>query len=459
MKKYILLPVLLSLCCISNLYAGAQADGIAYRNMFAVEEENFAWWCNTSTNLKNALTEDFAGLTRDKINKSLKNNWLDYAGFFYVAREMKEGGMKFCKTIVAADRSNCTGDPYTTYYDYSDNGSYCFWLCKEGYSGPECTKTNQADKCLSTDWIDKNKFEEKTPKLYKATTGTDIDKEIPMLYQGIYKYCGDISKEALDSVKHQEHDMIVIIRSIVEGTDGYTFTVQPAVVRAGGIRVCGYKAEHYAWPMITFVEDLDDKKRAIKNMCPEGWKYENNVCKQDTTQPACQLNNLCDGFPRDKFDPDIYTPKSVDKGCNEYRCNVGAFASKTDRTCVPCPATGADIPSLYYVDEDGLCQKCEVGQWPVDGKCKTATSLSHNKLQYGQEDVPATVSDDECWTMTAPDAYKACVVGGGNTNSNQALIDFLRNKTFFNMHSNASVTAVPSQASGMKAFLPSPETK
>ena len=63
MRKYILLSVLLSLCNISNLYAGAQADGVAYRNKFAVETENFNWWCDSERTLLDALTQDFKDVT------------------------------------------------------------------------------------------------------------------------------------------------------------------------------------------------------------------------------------------------------------------------------------------------------------------------------------------------------------------------------------------------------------
>ena len=72
-------------------------------------------------------------------------------------------------------------------------------------------------------------------------------------------------------INSRTHPLCYLRREIVSNNDnsGFTFEVMPAVVRAGGIRVCGYNAEHYAWPMITFVEDNGEKIRSIKNLRPK----------------------------------------------------------------------------------------------------------------------------------------------------------------------------------------------
>ena len=460
MRKYILLSVLLSLCNISNLYAGVKEDGALYREQWGMDSFPDARYCVNS--LSNAgishHTDCDAKYSAESsvricLNQRLNNNE-NYGGAFYIAHEMNKGGAKFCRTIIGADRSNCSDRPATRYYN---GGGECFWLCYPGFHGSGCSKVNVADTCMGKDAFSEANYSWQG-YMHKYSPSDNIKETIPMFYHGYYHYCGDKGRDVLDSEKQQEHDVVLAIQKITKNdTDNsLQFLVFPLVVRAGGTQGCTYASQNYAWPMVGFLTDKDSDGNYIngKYLCPEGWKNTDGKCTQDLTSgSACEISNLCENFSRDGFDPKKYKIHSRDGGvCAEYRCIVGAFASKTDHTCVPCPATGADIPSLYYVDEDGLCQKCEVGQWPVGGECKTATSLSHNKMQYGQEGVPATVSSNDCWTMTAPDNYKACVVGGGNTNSNQALIDLLKGKTFFDKYSNVSAIAVPSQVSEMKQF-------
>lgn len=420
MKKSVCFAVLMTLLGTNNLFAGQHSDGIPFRGDWGLDKEAFQniWAC------KMCATD--VGLPGGNNGNPLGFSWNlrdydNYGVIYYVAHEMHEGGALFCKTIIGADRGNCHGKPYTTYYKSGDN---CFWLCKSGYHGAGCAKVNtgNADTCQSFERFTAHTF---TNKLSNYTRGTDVDKQIPMFFQGVYKVCGG-SIECFNSAHSQEHDVVLAIKDIIkETTDGnkLTFNVQPLVVRAAGVRGCYNRGQYHGWPLTDWVGTQN-------NLCPEGWILgSDGKCTVDSASDVCKLSNLCGGFPKEKYIPTEHTlQKSEMAACFEYRCNKGtAFKAKDDLTCTPCAPTDAEIPELYYVPKDGLCYSCNKGQWPVftymkdsNGKdtsivdvveCKEATPFTHNELQYGQKTVPDTVEPTQCWTKTNPDDFFGCVTG------------------------------------------------
>ncbi len=416
MRKSVCFAVLMTLLGTNNLFAAQRSDGAVFRDYWGVNDGwKDSWQCN---NCISSTGISVRGDSYTHFNWDL-GSYGNYGTVYYVAHEMNEGGAKFCKTIIGADRGNCHGSPYTTYYKSGDD---CFWLCKSGYHGAGCAKINNgaADTCQSIE-----RFTAHTPKAHLSsyTPGTDIDSTIPMFYYGVYRSCGSNNMTCFNSDKGQEHDVILAIKSVTkdETNATLTFVSSPLVVRAAGTRTCLYGGQHHAWPLLSWVGTQ-------KNLCPEGWiQGTDGKCKIDADSEACHLANLCGGFPKEKYNPkEYYTKKSDKDTCYEYRCNEGtAFKAKDDLTCTPCAPTDAEIPELYYVPKDGLCHSCNKGQWPVaqtqtvEGKtvpsgeydCNDAKPFTHNELQYGQKTVPDTVTVDQCWTKTNPDDFFGCVTG------------------------------------------------
>lgn len=422
MRKSVCFAVLMTLLGMNNLFAATYSDGVTFREFWGVHEGFQSGWackkCAGDVGLPGGNNGNPLAFSYNLRNYSY------YGTIYYVAHEMVEGGAKFCKTLIGADRGGCTHRPYTRYFKSGDD---CFWLCKDGYHGAGCAKVNKgaADTCQSL-----ARFTKQTPsiKLNSYTPGTDIDSSIPKFYHGVYKNCASQvgSTDCFNSAKDQEHDVVLAIKSIDKNEDNgtLTFNVRPLVVRAAGVRGCYNRGQNHGWPLLTWLEDKADNKKIL---CPEGWMLndEKTACVVDSESEACHLANLCGGFPKEKYNPqEYYTKKSDTDACYEYRCNEGtAFKAKDDLTCTPCAPTDAEIPELYYVPKDGLCHSCNKGKWPVaqtqevEGKavpsgeynCDDAKTFTHTELQYGQKTVPDTVTVDQCWTKQNPDDFFGCV--------------------------------------------------
>ena len=333
------------LAVVLDTYAGTKNDGIKYRDDWHLPETfSDSWYCKGD-----AIS---AGMNPSTDERWLFNNdmcnYKNYAASYYIAREMTEGGVKFCKTIVAAGRGGCTGQPYTQYYD---DGGDCFWLCRDGYNGKGCTKVQSPNFAHSMAYFTAKKKTWDSIKLSAMTVDKNIEDEIPMFFQNQYEYCAKKSLKEFDSTKNQEHDVILGLYKIGledsgdEKAKGLRFVTVPMVVRAGGVMGCTYDSQYYAWPMITWLGG----STYDNYLCPEGWIRDANskgksACIPDPNSELTNLNNLCSGFTVDKFNPEKHSIKTGG-ACNEYRCNAGtAFKSKTDFTCTPCPATGAIFP-------------------------------------------------------------------------------------------------------------------
>ena len=414
MRKSVCFAVLMTLLGMNNLFAAQRSDGAIFRDKWKVQSFDDGWTCKgciTDTGI-NVRTSSYTYFNTDM------GSYGNYGAVYYVAHEMVEGGAKFCKTIIGADRGNCHGSPYTTYYKSGDD---CFWLCESGYHGEGCAKVNNgaAGTCQSFE-----RFTAHTPKTHLSsyTPSTDIDSTIPMFYYGVYKSCSGNNMSCLNSSKGQEHDVVLAISEIKKGTSDSSLEIyaRPLVVRAGGTSYCLYGGQYHAWPFFSWVSESE-------LLCPEGWVHKDGKCVVDDASEACHLANLCGGFPKEKYNPkEYYTKKSIIDNCYEYRCNSGtAFTSKDDLTCTPCAPADAEIPELYYVPNDGLCHSCNKGKWPValthtvgtetvpsgEYDCKDAKPFTHNELQYGQKNVPDTVTVDQCWTKQNPDDFFGCVTG------------------------------------------------
>ena len=179
--------------CLLSLYSvcafAAKSDGEAFRADWGLGTTipatcvgNYKVWCTDDKD------EHCNGSDKDlsKLNHTQwRYNWLrtrtEYSAEYYIARKITSGGAYFCKTIVAGDRRGCTHKPYTTYFDPA-SGTDCFWLCHEGFTGPECTKSSEVIKCA--DSAPAYEFMKKSngglQKLGLHTKGADIETDIPM---------------------------------------------------------------------------------------------------------------------------------------------------------------------------------------------------------------------------------------------------------------------------------------
>ena len=112
MKRLILF--ILMFAYIMPSFAQSKGDGAPYRGD----------WGAGNIDLSSSDACDVQGNTRGLkllVHKELTNkgilagimqkNYLGYVGQEYVAREINKNGAKFCKTIIAGDRTNCYHSP------------------------------------------------------------------------------------------------------------------------------------------------------------------------------------------------------------------------------------------------------------------------------------------------------------------------------------------------------------
>lgn len=136
MKKLMLF--ILTFAYIMPSFAQSKSDGATYAGSWWVANMPTDYHCKGDYNLMGL--RDLADAPNTWQVSYRLRNFLNHASEEYIARHITDKGAKFCKTIIDADRSNCYGDPYTTYYEPTTTD--CFWLCKEGYYGNECTETS-----------------------------------------------------------------------------------------------------------------------------------------------------------------------------------------------------------------------------------------------------------------------------------------------------------------------------
>lgn len=316
----------------------------------------------------------------------------EYALQMMVAVNVNQHGAYFCPIQVEAKNKN-NGDAWTEYAMIGSTTG-CKWLCKDGYSGSECSVAPGNTKTCNPDPFTRDYYGE----LKRVASGANVENSIAMFSWNQYNDCG-VSKE-------QEHDGILAITRWAPGEHGAW--VQPLIVRA---QRKGWD-DMISWPAVYYFTGAVEQL-----VCVDG--YKPNAGGTDCVainEAICAEAKMCSGWTG--YDEGLHmVVQSAGKNCFEFRCKGEnqAFASTTDRSCIECPTNSRGGMSSV----DGTCVKCEAGKVFNNKATSTAThcgeAIAYTKsdMQYGKgktKNSNPNVSQ-QCWTMTETDAYRKCVMG------------------------------------------------
>lgn len=312
----------------------------------------------------------------------------EYALQMMIALTVNERGAYFCPIQIEGKNKN-KGNAWTEYAQISTAG--CVWLCREGYTGVTCDKTqDQVDSC---------DFEplrrENYASLERVATGANMEERVAMFVFNKKQKCG-VSKT-------QEHDVVL---GIVKWTaSGHGAWVQPLEVRAQRDGWGDMKSWAAIVPLAQSSEML---------VCKNGYKPNGQDCVEIDTQ-VCMLQKMCDGWGA--FDETIHRLEPVTKNgetCYQYKCKEAgkAFVSAQLRTCEECPS---DL--FTGIASSGECVRCEKGKFfslKAAGNCGDATAYTKLDLQYGKGKTKTTAGElkKQCWYYSNPEDYKNCVEQG-----------------------------------------------
>ena len=316
----------------------------------------------------------------------------EYALQMMVAVNINARGAYFCPIQVEAKNKN-KGNAWTEYAMIGATTG-CKWLCKDGYSGSECSVApGNAKTCYPNPFT-----REYYNNLTRVGSGANIEDDIAMFFWD--------KKDGCEFNKKQEHDGILAITRWAPG--GHGAWVQPLVVRA---QRTGWKNMH-SWPAIYYFTGAVEQL-----VCVDG--YKPNAGGTDCVainEAICAEAKMCSGWTG--YDEGLHTfVMPSGKNCFEFRCKGEnqAFASTTDRSCIECPTNSRGGMSSV----DGTCVKCEAGKVFNNKATSTAThcgeAIAYTKsdMQYGKGKTKNNNPDvaQQCWTMTETDAYRECVTG------------------------------------------------
>lgn len=353
----------------------------------------------------------------DYFNNNVKGHQYVY---MLVAHELVEKGGRFCETLISAQRDGSASRPYTVYYKPKD--ARCYWMCQAGFYGEGC-KFKQPTSCVSDfPWetkyrpylgLTEDKFNTSNLQsvhnhiAWTEEHSENIEENIPMLYSNLYYQCNDTNRERdfnkMAGWKQQEHDVIV---GIVGKTKQNMFRSAVVLVRAGGTRN-QVQYPTAAWPVVSYYPNDD----VGIDLVLDGYEKTGNAYELKKTGVVCSIRNLCPSTPAAKYDSTQHKIELYAEGKREtvdcvsyFRCKSGAFASKTDFTCIECGGLKEGVAS------DGTCMKCSTGKVYKNGECIDATPYSKAFLRTGPNGDVNDLSK-QCWIKDNPDDYKECIAG------------------------------------------------
>ena len=346
-------------------------------------------------------SEACIGATKDCETKKMNARVYpdEYALQMMVAVNVNQHGAYFCPIQVEAKNKD-KGDAWTEYAQLG-NPADCRWLCKDGYSGDNCSVAPGSGTTCNPAEFKRSNYD----NFKRLASGANIENSIAMFLWNQYNGCG-VSKE-------QEHDGILAITRWAPG--GHGAWVQPLIVRAqreGWSKKKNPPNGMVSWPAVYYFTGATEILA-----CVDG--YEPNAGGTDCVainETICAEAKMCPGWTG--FDEGLHmVVQSAGKNCFEFRCKGEnqAFASTTDRSCIECPTNSRGGMSPV----DGTCVKCDSGKVFNNKATSTAThcgeAIAYTKsdMQYGKGKTKNNNPDvaNQCWTMTATDEYRECVMG------------------------------------------------
>lgn len=343
---------------------------------------------------------------------------------FYVAENINEYGAYFCPMYVRSYRRGTTKNPETYYFKPIPGETTeedCFWVCHDGFGGPECREdyTARVGGCDTS--IERKTFDSIWGTISKGSikgqlTGYDFFDTFNYFHNDFWD-CGSANWKGINSANNdQRHEIVLSIAGFT--ADGYGVYAQPLQVRAfakqGSVAESGERI--LATPVGNKVM-----------MCRSGYRINSSKGGCVPIDPVvCDTpKGPCDGWNADGFPTDTYRAYVRDGvGCYEFRCKQAGHAFRGnpddmadfDATCVECPR------ETHTVTASGYCFKNEavdpatgtVNVVNSDGEV-TSLQMTGVTLQM-MKDATAQIADDNspksCWMShyESADEFRECML-------------------------------------------------
>ncbi len=347
------------------------------------------WWGYDGGNGTNGTAGDFiiaGAIGKTGSHGTHSDEW---AVVGMIANTIVEHGGYFCPYQLQCANKRKKKRSWTMYYHpngYSTNK--CAWLCEPGYSGTNClSQTSTPTACDMTP--QNTSAGGKFSGISLKTSGGDANQK-EWEVSGFNAWGSDPECDViLGVVKYLEHGVI-----------------------AGPVQVCCGRDN---WKSIdSFVSTVAAATGQQKLLCASGYTANaaGNDCEPiNADMCATQNFTFCANFDRSGYNSTLHTLEQ-NGSCYKYFCSEPnkAFPSAGNTACEDCATGVKGGPS----PNNGVCVKCETGQAfnKKTGACESAAAYTKIDLQYGKGKTKNNTNvNDQCWTKTTPEEYRACVDG------------------------------------------------
>ena len=394
---------------IVSLAAALLATGAMAGGGYDVSDKTTYWGASSAevtTNLDHALDDVCIGkhsCAKWGDNSFYRNDKYtdEYSKLVFGAVQVENGGLKLCPLQLEAPNTKKQGA--WTEYLLPASEAECVWLCKEGYTGPNCEffvsdyGTYKPKSCDSTLLV-----KEKYSNMTFVKNGGNVEDSIPMFSFNQKILCG--SKHATG-----EWDVLLLLRNWLPS--GHGAKVQLTAVGAWNE---GYRSNK-STPVLA---ELPTSGSVL--VCKNG--YMPNEDKTDCIaidEVICGEKKICPGYDWDKYDESqhILAISETTPECYEFRCagqNTAFDATNmAEFKCVQINV--AENISGGIDPETGISVVCAIGEIfdRETATCKSTVGYSKSDLRYGKGNTKDSNKklDEQCWTKSTVDDYKACVFG------------------------------------------------
>lgn len=300
-----------------------------------------------------------------------------------MARDISNNGGEFCMTQIQAANQNGRRYTWLDYYDYP--GKYkCKTLCRPGYWGTNCEKTDTPNSCDN----DELSFGDYTKQMSGEWNNQITDKVKVFIYN-------NAEGESDTTTRHR---ILAVIKKMKHGV-----IVSP-------VEVIGERYQSGTGDgKFSYVKSVHSNGQEFL-LCAKGYKA--NTGETDCEElPFCKekaaLDDLCPGYTSAQYDREQHDLKpGIDangNACTVIRCAYDGygFKSANDTTCVECSAQAKS-----GIDDSGVCHTCtKTGEYFNGSEC-----TSQGVIQRTMQDLIYGVQHKfNCWMEMGGDAYKECV--------------------------------------------------